>query len=177
MTLHEERRRRDAYGQVWRQVGEAVAAAEGSPAEADLRRLLRGRRSRRGAVVPGGLFAGGFRGGFGAPRVSPRSYGGGSFWPFMAGYGMGGAVPGAPGGSGGDLSGSGCGCASIIVAALAAVTSWRFSGTVATRLTSCTSTAMSADISASTVDREALPAGALPPSSLSIIAMKMGLDL
>ena len=44
---------------------------------------------------------------------------------------------------------------------VAAVVLMALLGTVATRLTSCTSTAMSADISASTVDREALPASAV----------------
>lgn len=110
----------------------------------------------------GGPRFGGFGGGFGVPRWhGPRPYGGGSFWPFMAGYGMGRGSGGSGRGSGGDSSGSGCGCASIIVAALAAVVLMALLGTVATRLTSCTSTAMSADISASTVDREALPASAV----------------
>ena len=79
----------------------------------------------------------------------------------MAGYGMGRGSGGSGRGSGGDSGGPGCGCASIIVAALAAVVLMALLGTVATRLTSCTSTAMSADISASTVDREALSASAV----------------
>lgn len=47
MTLHEERRRRDAYGQVWRQVGRRWPQRRVLRRRQIFGRLLRGRRSRQ----------------------------------------------------------------------------------------------------------------------------------
>lgn len=116
--------------------------------------------------------SGGFRpGGFGGPGMPPprwrppRVYGGGSFWPFVAGFGLGRGTGGGSSSSGsgngaGDGGGGCAGCAGIFVAAVAVMIVLALLGGVATQLTSCAVGGFDSDIAASTVDREKLPASA-----------------
>lgn len=131
-----------------------------------------GGRSGGGGFSGGGRSFGGFSGGrrgggrsFGGPRpggFAPRGRvriygGGGSFWPFLAGYGLG---RGSGGGSepprdGGGPSGGGCapGCLTLLVAFLIVAVLFSAMG-------SFRSCSPGSSIPASTVEREALPAGA-----------------
>lgn len=113
----------------------------------------------------GGGRSGGF-GGFGRPRPPRPGYsGGGSFLPFMAGFGLGrstggGGPVGTPGGGRGN---AGCvgGCGTIlgIIVVLA------FISALFATFSSCSSSALSTDVAASTVAREPLPAGAAETTS------------
>lgn len=117
---------------------------------------------------PSGGFggAGGFGWGARPPRPPrwhrPVVYGGG-FWPFMAGFGLGRSTGG--GRNGGDSGGSGgqggCGCLSVLIALVMVALLMVLLGGAATQLTSCSTAVLSADVAASTVDREALPASAV----------------
>lgn len=118
----------------------------------------------RSAGGPGG-FGGGF-GGFRPPRPHVH-VGGGSFWPFMAGYGLGrGSGSGrGSGGNGGNGAGGGCGCGSIITLIVVILLLTTLFGILGGGVTSCSSNLFSTDIAASTVAREPLPAGAAQTTS------------
>ncbi len=110
--------------------------------------------------------SGGRSGGFGGFGRGPRPMGppprgyhtGGGFWPFMVGYGIGRGSRGGGGGPAGPSpQGSGCsfgGCLGIIVMLI--VLSMLFS--LLSGAMSCSAESLSAP--SSTVEREALPAGA-----------------
>lgn len=113
--------------------------------------------------------SGGF-GGFRPPRPHVHYGGGGSFWPFMAGYGLGRGSGGSQGGgSGNGAGGCGTGCGTFIGMVILIMVLVAFFGALGGGLTFCSSSTFSTDIAASTVDREPLPAGAAQTSPVHYV--------